>query len=722
MNLIECWIEHPLLQLDKTYSYVTDDDSIVPGVRVLINFNHKEIIGFVESVTPYESLEEINKSKGFECKPILSVLDEESYLTPELVSLAKWMAKDTVSPTISCFKTMLPSKVKPTSNNQVIKMERWLQVSHLEVLLTPKQLEVYEYVSSHEWVRYSEAREKFGVHVKNCVDKGALLEIEKEANATLSDNQELSPNLDLSKCQQEAIDKIRNADKNVILLHGLTGSGKTEIYLQLAQDVCIEGKQVLFLVPEISLTPQMVNRVKSRFGSHVAIYHSGLNPQEKYEQYKLVKEGVVNVVVGTRSAVFMPFQNLGLIILDEEHDSSYKQDNTPQYHCRDIAIHRANTYGCKVILGSATPSLESYARAMKGVYQLVKMDQRINETLPKVYCVNLKETVKKGESYILSNFLQDKIEVCLNRKEQVILLLNRRGYSTTLRCNACQEVIMCPHCDLAMSYHASDKTLKCHTCGEVIRHIQSCPACKSNAGFSTFGFGTQRLEEELQHRFPTSRIIRMDADTTSKKNSHENLLKQFEEGKADILVGTQMIAKGLDYPRVTLVGVLNADAGLSRTDYRSIETTFDLIVQASGRSGRSDLPGEVVLQVFDEEHYAIQTAIKQDYDSFFQHEMKFRHAGGYPPYNYMISILVQDKNIEKAKRVAKEIRDELKGDYKILGPSTLLKLKDTYRYRVLIKGKDLEMMKESVRLVVRKKSSVSGCPTIKVDVNPMILE
>ncbi|MEG0076935.1 MAG: primosomal protein N' [Anaerorhabdus sp.] len=722
MNLIECWIEHPVLQLDKTYSYVTENDSIVPGVRVLINFNHREIIGFVESVTKYNSLEEINEEKGFECKPILSVLDEESYLTPELINLAKWMAYDTVSPTISCFKTMLPSKVKPTSSNHKIKMEKWVHANDFEASLTPKQAEVYEYVCTKGELKYTDLRVKYGVHAKNCIDKGVLEVIEKEVSAIFDDEIVTSERLNLSECQEKAMKQIQETDKSVILLHGLTGSGKTEVYLQLAEEVVEKGKQVLFLVPEISLTPQMVSRVKSRFGSHVAIYHSGLNPQEKYEQFKLVKEGVVNVVVGTRSSVFMPFYDLGLIILDEEHDHSYKQDNTPQYHCRDIAIHRASTFGCKVILGSATPSLESYARAIRNVYELVEMNQRINETLPTIHCVNLKNTIKKGESYILSNTLIEKIEERLKRHEQVILLLNRRGYSTTLRCNRCQEVIMCPHCELAMSYHASDKTLKCHTCGEVIRNIHECPTCKSKAGFSTFGFGTQRLEEELQQRFKESRILRMDADTTSKKNSHERLLQMFEDGKADILVGTQMIAKGLDYPRVTLVGVLNADAGLNRSDYRSVESTFDLIVQASGRSGRSELAGEVVLQVFDEEHYAIQTALRQDYVSFFNCEMKFRHAGGYPPYNYMISILVQDMNQDKAKKIVKEIHNELKGDFKILGPSTLLRIKDTYRYRILIKGKDLEKMKDCVRSVVREKCAIGGCPTIKVDVNPMILD
>jgi primosomal protein N' (replication factor Y) (superfamily II helicase) len=281
---------------------------------------------------------------------------------------------------------------------------------------------------------------------------------------------------------------------------------------------------------------------------------------------------------------------------------------------------------------------------------------------------------------------------------------------------------MCPHCDLAMSYHASDRTLKCHTCGEVIQNIYECPSCKSKSGFSNFGFGTQRLEEELTKRYPNKKIIRMDADTTMRKNSHERLLETFANGNADILVGTQMIAKGLDYPNVTLVGVLNGDTGLNRSDYRSVEATFDLIVQASGRSGRSDKPGEVVVQVFDENHYAIKTALQQDYKAFFSYEMQFRHVGGYPPYNYMISVMVLDKDKNKTKEWTKKIRQELNGDYKVLGPSELIRIKDTYRYRILIKGKNLEQMKIEVGSVVKKITQQSGCPQVKVDVNPMILE
>lgn len=721
MNLIQCWIEHPILKLNQTFSYVSAQDDIVPGTRVLVDFNHQEIIGFVDSVESYQSLEEIENKVGTKCKSIISVLDDECLLTEELIALAKWMAMDTISPTISCFKAMLPSKIKPSSNHQKILYERWVRLSDNEVELTAKQSIAYQHLIENKECLYSKYVELFKTIPKALVDKGAIEIFEKEKTAKLEDVEIVQGHC-LSKAQSDAMEKILNTDKQTILLHGVTGSGKTEIYLQLAQKIREENKQVLFLVPEISLTPQMISRVKSRFGSSVAIYHSGLNNQEKYEQYRLVKKNEVSMVVGTRSAVFMPFHNLGLIILDEEHDSSYKQDSTPQYHCRDLAIHRGTSFHCKVVLGSATPSLESYARAVKGVYELVELDERINQTLPTIECINLKDSIRSGKSYILSEQLKFELENCLKNNHQAILLLNRRGYNTSLRCKNCQDVLMCKHCDVAMSYHADTKNLKCHTCGATSSIPRICPSCNHQDGFASFGFGTQRLEEEIKNMFPEARCIRMDADTTSKKNSHENLLKRFENHECDILIGTQMIAKGLDYPNVTLVGVLNADSGLNRSDYRSVETTYDLIVQASGRSGRSIHPGKVLLQVFDEKHYAIQTAIHHDYKKFFLQEMQFRKAGGYPPYNYLIAILVQDKDLAHARKVAMSLKEKMQGEFKILGPSELTKIKDYSRIRILLKGKDIELLKRITANAVNATMKESGRAVIKVDVNPLVLD
>ena len=460
----------------------------------------------------------------------------------------------------------------------------------------------------------------------------------------------------------------------------------------------------------------MIERVASRFGSHLAIYHSRLNAQQKYEQYQLVRQKKASVVVGTRSAVFLPFDDLGLIIMDEEHDSSYKQDSQPAYHCRDIAIWRGKYHHCKVLLGSATPTLESYARALKNVYHLLTLEHRINDSLPVTEIVSM----KNEKQDILSDVLKEKIQDRLAKNEQVILLLNRRGYHNILRCKECGEVVKCPHCDLAMSYHYKENVMKCHTCGTMTRIPKVCPSCHSDSGFATFGYGTEKLLEVVQNTFKDARILRMDRDTTSKKDGHEKILKAFGNHEADILLGTQMIAKGLDFAGVTLVGILNGDEGLARTDFRSCEVTFDLLMQASGRSGRANKQGEVVIQVYDESHYAVTCAAKQDYVSFFKNEMKFRHIGNYPPYSYFISLTVYSLSEEKAEETALWLKNALHGNFKVIGVVKLLKIKDQYRSRILLKGKDLDEMRNEIRKLLdtdenRKKN-------IHIDVNPMVID
>ena len=541
-----------------------------------------------------------------------------------------------------------------------------------------------------------------------------IIEKEKEGN-TYSTVKKSLP-LELTEEQRKVKTEFESSDDSVFLLRGVTGAGKTEVYLQLADEVLKKGKQVLILVPEIALTPQMIERVASRFGSHLAIYHSRLNAQQKYEQYQLVRQKKASIVVGTRSAVFLPFDNLGLIIMDEEHDSSYKQDSQPAYHCRDIAIWRGKYHHCKVLLGSATPTLESYARALKNVYHLLTLEHRINDSLPVTEIVSM----KNEKQNILSDVLKEKIQDRLDKNEQVILLLNRRGYHNILRCKECGEVVKCPHCDLAMSYHYKENVMKCHTCETMTRIPKICPSCHSDSGFATFGYGTEKLLEVVQNTFKDARILRMDRDTTSKKDDHEKILKAFGNHEADILLGTQMIAKGLDFAGVTLVGILNGDEGLARTDFRSCEVTFDLLMQASGRSGRANKQGEVVIQVYDESHYAVTCAAKQDYVSFFKNEMKFRHIGNYPPYSYFISLTVYSLSEEKAEETALWLKNALHGNFKIIGVVKLLKIKDQYRSRILLKGKDLDEMRNEIRKLLdtdenRKKN-------IHIDVNPMVID
>ncbi len=724
MELVSCWIEHPIRTLDQPFTYDANGFHVSEGTRILVSFGHQQVIGFVESVEhTEETLEQAEERLEVKIKPVEQVLDTVSLITPELHDMAMWLRDSTLSTTISCFQCMLPSKIKPVTGKAADAVkEKWVRRSQEEVSLTPKQLEAYQFLAVSEPMRYSELRKKYPSIVRVLVEKNAIQIYEQERQAADSVHPLKKQPLHLTDEQACAMQEIMTTDDAVYLIKGVTGSGKTEIYLQLAQIALDQGKQVLILVPEISLTPQMIERVSSRFGSELAIYHSALNPQEKYEQYQKVRSGRARVVVGTRSSVFLPFESLGLIVMDEEQDESYKQDSQPSYHCRDAAIYRGRYHHCKVILGSATPSLESNARAMKGVYHLIELKERVNKCLPEVTIIPLKNSIRNQESYILSDELKEKIQKRLDVHQQVILLLNRRGYTAILRCRSCQSVIRCPHCDLAMSYHRQEKLLKCHTCGTMMQVPQICPTCGQRTGYSSYGFGTERLEQEVQQAFPSARVLRMDADTTAKKNGHEKILNAFGNGGADILLGTQMIAKGLDYPDVTLVGIINGDEGLARTDYRSCEITFDLLMQAAGRSGRSSTPGEVVFQVFDPDHYAVQCAARQDYDTFFRMEMQFRHAGQYPPYTYMISLTASGLNQQKVEQTALWLKQGLSSsEFKTIGVLQLLKIRDRFRSRVILKGKDLDVMRNAVRKLF-EQDGYDKAKDVKIDVNPISLD
>ena len=477
------------------------------------------------------------------------------------------------------------------------------------------------------------------------------------------------------------------------LLQGITGSGKTEVYLQAIQHTLREGKESIVLVPEISLTPQMTERFRSRFGELVAVLHSGLSVGEKYDEWRKIQQGKVKVVVGARSAIFAPFENVGLIILDEEHESTYKQEDSPRYHARDVAIWRSQYHACPVILGSATPSLESFARARKNVYTLLTLKSRaMQQDLPTVNVVDMREELKLGNRSMFSISLVEAIRERLTKKEQTVLFLNRRGYSSFVLCRDCGTVVECPNCDISLTYHRSSEKLKCHYCGHEEYVPQTCPQCLSEH-IRFFGTGTQKVEEELYKLFPEARVIRMDVDTTSKKGSHEELLDAFANDEADILLGTQMIAKGLDFPNITLVGVLSADTSLHLPDYRSAERTFQLLTQVSGRAGRHEKPGEVIIQTYTPEHYAIELSKEQLYEPFYEREMHMRRQAGYPPYYYLTLVQVSHEDVmmaaEYATRAAEYLRLNLPFNVSIIGPTTasITRLQNRYRYQCLIKYK-----------------------------------
>ncbi|MBM4763982.1 primosomal protein N' [Bacillus sp. B15-48] len=539
--------------------------------------------------------------------------------------------------------------------------------------------------------------------------------------------------LPLTDHQKKAIapvlSSIEENRHEVFLLYGVTGSGKTEIYLQSIQKVLDKGQEAIVLVPEISLTPQMVKRFKQRFGNLVAVMHSGLSAGEKYDEWRKIQRKEVKVVVGARSAIFAPFENLGIVIIDEEHETSYKQEENPRYHARDVAIHRAETYHCPVVLGSATPSLESFARAQKGVYTLLSLPQRMNEQpLPTVEIVDMREELRSGNRSMFSRALFEKLEDRLQKKEQTVLFLNKRGHSSFVMCRDCGYVANCPYCEITLTYHRFQERMKCHYCGHEESVPTTCPECLSEH-IRYFGTGTQKVEEELTKLLPEARVIRMDVDTTGRKGAHEKLLNAFEEGEADILLGTQMIAKGLDFPNITLVGVLSADTMLHLPDFRSSEKTFQLLTQVSGRAGRHELPGEVVIQTYTPEHYSVELAGRQDYDHFYQQEMMARKIHKYPPFYYLSLVTVSHEDLMKVvsvtEKITRLIASRLSKEAAILGPvaSPIPRIKNRYRYQCLIKYKKEPELKRTLKSILDhyQRETASGNLQISIDLNPYIL-
>ncbi len=716
MNLVNCYIEFDASALDQTYTYMFKNEDVRVGKRVLVNFNGYERIGFVDSV-------ELNSTKSFpyEIKPILGVIDEEPILNDEMLELGKWLSKTTVSTVISAYQAMVPSQLKPKSSAKKVVMEKWVKpIIKENTDLTLRQQELYDYLISIGEMKKSEWNKLASV-TKTLESKGYITIFEKEKKSNEENIVKEECSIVLNDEQKHAVSRILNSSKDVICLKGVTGSGKTEVFLHVASEVLKKGQQVLFLVPEISLTPMMVDRVQKRFGNDVAIYHSALTSQQKYEQYQSVKNKEKKIVVGTRSAIFMPFDNIGLIILDEEHDLSYKQETNCRYHAKDVAIYRGKKHQAKVVLASATPSLDTMARAIKNVYELVEIKNRVNQSLPQVKLINMNEVIKKKQSYILSDELINEMKKTLDRNEQVILLLNRRGYQPVLRCKDCGKILMCPHCDKPLVLHKDTNTLHCHLCGIKLRRIYECKECHGKLAGS--GFGTQMLEEKIHEVFENAKVLRMDADTTKHKDAHQQILNKFRNHEADILVGTQMIAKGLDFENVTLVGIVQGDAMLARSDYRSSELTFDLLTQASGRSGRGSKEGRVLIQVYDSEHYAIKNALNQDYMTFFKHEMNYRHMASYPPYTYISTITFAHSDQELVKNYSNEICEYLKQyDFKVLGVSELLKIMDKRRYRICIKSKSLEKLQEVMYAIYQKHRLSRNKVNLYIDMNPLTMD
>ncbi|MGN7407589.1 primosomal protein N' [Sporosarcina sp. SAFN-010] len=571
--------------------------------------------------------------------------------------------------------------------------------------------------------------------LKTVIEKGAAqekkLEVYREPESL--EIRDTAIPKQLTSYQQHAVDEVldafRTGSDTTFLLHGITGSGKTEVYLRSIEEVLSTGKEAIVLVPEISLTPQMTSRFKERFGDQVAVMHSALSAGEKYDEWRKIHRKEVKVVVGARSAIFAPFEKLGIIILDEEHESTYKQEDSPRYHARDVAIWRAQFNHCPVILGSATPALESYARASKDVYHLLELPTRAkDQELPNVSIVDMRAELKEGNRSMFSVPLAEAIRDRLDKREQTVLFLNKRGFSSFVLCRDCGTTIQCPNCDISLTYHRATENLKCHYCGHEERVPHICPECESEH-IRFFGTGTQKAEEEITKLFPEARVLRMDVDTTRQKGSHARLLQKFSEGQADILLGTQMIAKGLDFPNITLVGVLAADTTLHLADFRAAEKTFQLLTQVSGRAGRHELEGEVFVQTYTPEHYAIELAKAQVYEPFYQMEMSSRKQFGYPPFYYIVNVQFSHEDLMKvvgyAEKAVRFLADGLSPESVIIGPtaSAISRVNNRYRYQCLIKYKKEPKLTETLKALIRfyRTDWIKDGLLLSVDKSPVVI-
>lgn len=703
--------------IDKIFDYSVPDnlkDKIKVGIRVKVPFGKMELEGFVI---------EIKNSSDISVKDILEVVDDEVILNEELLELGKKIQEDTLSTLISCYQIMLPKALK-AKNGMVInkKFDTYYYLNKDIVCygkLSASQDRIINLCMEKEYVLRKELVDISLSSLNTLIKKNILLE-KKLEHYRLSYNEKIEPKKELTEAQMKVVNEVLlNKGYCPYLLYGVTGSGKTEVYMELIEDALNRGKTSIVLVPEISLTPQMILRFQKRFGDNIAAIHSALSDGEKYDEWRRIVKGEAKIVIGARSAIFAPLKNIGMIIIDEEHSDSYKQDDSnPRYSAKDVALIRAKYHDCPLIMGSATPSLEAFARAKKGVFKLLELPNRINgKELPKINIIDMNEIIKKTKGHFSEELLA-AISLRLKKKEQVILLLNRRGYSSFVTCKNCGYTFKCPNCDITLTYHKSSRTLRCHYCGYGTKVYDTCPNCHEKS-INDLGVGTEKIEEELGKLFPESRILRMDFDTTSRKGMHEKMITAFKNQEYDILLGTQIVSKGLDFDNVTLVGVINADTSLNIPDFRSSETTFSLLAQVAGRAGRSTKEGEVIIQTFNPDHYAIQYTKKHDYLGFYNKEMFIRRELKYPPFYYICYLKISGKDSDyiygEVNKIKKVLENKLENTI-ILGPSpcTIFKLNNIYRYGIILKYKKEDNLREVLDKIIDHYKDNSK---LKLDIN-----
>ena len=701
-------------KVDRSFQYKVPEElqhKLQVGMVVTIPFgngNH-ERKGYVIGLSDTPAFDTLRM------KELTGICSSEETTEERLIALAAWMKNQYGSTMVQALKTVLPvrEKVKAKEKRYII-----LNVSEEEAEKTAGKLESGRCKARARLVRalleekkldYTKASKELGVTasvLRPLVDEGIVQVVQDEVYRMSVDGANIpheEPSV-LTKPQQEAFDQIQKEwqsdSPRPVLIHGVTGSGKTQVYMKLIRQVIGEGKQVIVLVPEIALTYQTVRRFYGWFGEKVSVLNSRLSQGERYDQFKRAKRGEIQIMVGPRSALFTPFSNLGLIIIDEEHEQSYKSENSPRYHARETALYRAQMENARLVLGSATPSLEAYTKAKDGEFRLVKLDARFEDRpLPKVSVIDLREELREGNRSVLSRSLRKAIENRLECGEQAILFLNRRGYAGFVSCRSCGAVLKCPHCDVALTEHNNGR-LVCHYCGYEQPRVEKCPVCGSPY-IGGFKAGTQQIEQVLHKNFPKARILRMDYDTTRAKGSYEKILSSFAAHEADILVGTQMIVKGHDFPDVTLVGALAADLSLNVADYRCAERTFQLLTQAVGRSGRGTKPGEAIIQSYHPDHYSIQTAAAQDYEAFYQEEMAYRMLMDYPPAAHMLSVLVSSENeelLEQGMDYLAKFVERIASRYRIpvIGPAyaAVGKVNDIYRKVLYLKHRDERILQD----------------------------
>lgn len=692
-------------EVDKIFDYSFNDPRITCGSRVVVPFGRTVIEGIVIGV------KETSNCPPERLKGVYRLLEETPAITDETLKLSAYISETCFVSRASALRLFLPVEMrKGKVREQFVKFVQFNEELNFEEIISSlrktavKQKEFLTYIKENGKSNLTQMNCDFGASaVKGAINKGyAIVTSEKNFRAPYKDLLLVKKEITLTEKQKSAVESVINTEKEVTLLHGVTGSGKTEVYLELIDRVIASGKTAIMLVPEISLTPQMLRQLRARFSSYAAILHSGLSAGERFDEWWRLRTGEAKIAIGARSAIFAPLENLGLIIIDEEHDGSYKSESNPRYLTHDVAFKRAELSGAKVVLGSATPSVETYLNAKDGKYNFIELPDRINKKpLPDIEIVDMRAEVRRGNSTPFSQALVQELENCLNSGNQAMIFLNQRGYSKTVICTECGHVQKCQDCDVSLTYHKEDESLLCHYCGAKYKMIDACTECGS-----TFlrhgGFGTERVVVELNKLFPNAKILRMDRDTTQNKEGHFKILSKFAEKQADILVGTQMIAKGHDFPSVTLVGILDADMSLHFSDYRSNERTFQLITQVAGRSGRSSQAGKVVLQTYSPENVILRQAIDYNYTAFFEHEISIRKATAFPPYSDIVRVLISGEAEDVALSATKaifteltELKNQNADKFKFFGcmKAPIKKLQGKFRFQILmrINPSDLEL-------------------------------